>query len=87
VALAASTGEDSTTLTCPLSYSDNPARLSYIGLTQIASLLKPRFDRLNEAFAPENRQHAAQPHRAGDRLRGCNVRNMNPEKAEGFSFS
>jgi hypothetical protein len=54
VALAASTGEDATTLTCPLSYSDNPAGLSYIGLTKLASLLKPRFDRLNEAFAPEN---------------------------------
>ena len=54
VALAASTGENANTLSCPVSYRDDPAALSYIGLTKLASLLKPRFDRLNEAFAPEN---------------------------------
>jgi hypothetical protein len=54
VALAASTGEDPTTLTFPISYSDDPAGLSYIGLARLASVSKPRVDRLNEAFAPEN---------------------------------
>jgi len=54
VALAASTGEDPTHLSFPISYNDDPAATSYIGLTRLASILKPRFDRLNEAFAPEN---------------------------------
>jgi hypothetical protein len=54
VALAASTGEDPIALNFPISYSDDPAGLSYIGLTLLASVLKPRLDRLNEAFAPEN---------------------------------
>jgi len=54
VALAASTGEDPANLSVPISYSDDPAGLSYTGLAKIASVLKPRFDRLNEAFAPEN---------------------------------
>jgi hypothetical protein len=54
VALAASTGEDPITLTFPISYSDDPAGPSYIGLARLASVLKPRLDRLNEAFAPEN---------------------------------
>ncbi len=54
VALAASTGEDAATLTVPISYNDDPATLSYIGLTTLAAVLKPRFERLNRAFAPEN---------------------------------
>ena len=54
VALAASTGETPNTLTFPISYSDDPARLSYIGLARLATVLKPRIDRLNEAFGPEN---------------------------------
>ncbi len=54
VALAASTGEDAATLTVPISYNDDPATLSYIGLTALAAELKPRFARLNRAFAPEN---------------------------------
>lgn len=54
VALAASTGEDVATLTVPISYSDDPATLSYIGLTKLAAVLKPRFEHLNQAFAPEN---------------------------------
>jgi hypothetical protein len=54
VALAASTGEDAATLTVPISYNDDPATLSYIGLTTLAAVLKPRFERLNHAFAPEN---------------------------------
>ena len=54
VALAASTGEDAATLTVPISYNDDPAMLSYIGLTTLAAELKPRFERLNRAFAPEN---------------------------------
>ena len=54
VALAASTGEDPTHLSFPISYNDDPAATSYIGLIRLASVLKPRFDRLNEAFAPEN---------------------------------
>jgi hypothetical protein len=54
VALAASTGEDPTHLSFPISYNDDPAATSYIGLTRLASILKPRVDRLNEAFAPEN---------------------------------
>jgi len=54
VALAASTGEDPTTLTFPISYNDDPAGLSYIGLARLASALTPRLDQLNEAFAPAN---------------------------------
>ena len=54
IALAASTGEDAATLTVPISYHDDPATLSYIGLTALAAVLKPRFERLNRAFAPEN---------------------------------
>ena len=54
VALAASTGEDVKVLTCPVSFSDDPATLTYIGLTKVAELLEPRFDRLNQAFAPQN---------------------------------
>jgi hypothetical protein len=54
VALAASTGEDAATLTVPISYNDDPATLSYVGFTRLAAALKPRFDSLNRAFAPEN---------------------------------
>ena len=54
VALAASTGEDAGTLTVPLSFSDDPATLSYIGLAHLAVVLKPRLEQLNRAFAPEN---------------------------------
>jgi hypothetical protein len=54
VALAASTGEDAAALTFPISYNDDPATLSYVGLTTLAAELKPRFERLNRAFAPEN---------------------------------
>ena len=54
VALAASTGEDASALTFRISCSDDPSKLSYMGLTQLAALLKPRFARLNEAFASEN---------------------------------
>ncbi len=54
VALAASTGEDPASLAFPISTSDDPTRLSYIGFTKMSSVLKPRFERLNEAFAPEN---------------------------------
>jgi hypothetical protein len=54
VALAASTGEDAATLIVPISYDDDPADLPYIGLTSIAAVLRPRFERLNRAFAPEN---------------------------------
>lgn|SRR5438105_12396395 len=54
VALAASTGESAATLKAPILYHDNPASLSYIGLTNLASVLEPRFERLNRAFAPEN---------------------------------
>ena len=54
VALAASACEDVKTLIYPVSYSADPATLTYIGLTNVAELLKPRLDRLNEAFAPEN---------------------------------
>ena len=54
VALAASTGEDVAGLTFPISFSDDPASLHYIGLASLAACLKPRFDRLNDAFAPQN---------------------------------
>jgi hypothetical protein len=54
VALAASTGEDPAKLTCPFSYTDDPANLSYIGLSKLASVLESRFGKLNDAFAPEN---------------------------------
>lgn len=51
VALAASTGEEAATMRFLISYSDDPTKLSY---TSLAALLKPRLDRLNDAFAPEN---------------------------------
>jgi len=54
VALAASTGEDVAVLTYPISFSDDPASLHYIGLASLAACLKPRFERLNDAFAPQN---------------------------------
>jgi len=54
IALAASTGEDPVALTFPISYRDDPIRLSYIGFTRLASVLKPRFECLNEAFSSEN---------------------------------
>ena len=54
VALAASTGEDPATLTVSLLFNDDPASLSYIGLTSLAALLKPRLEQLNRAFGPEN---------------------------------
>ena len=54
IALAASTGEDPGALTFPISYSDDPVKLSYVGFTGLASVLKPRFERLNEAFSSEN---------------------------------
>jgi hypothetical protein len=53
VALAASTGENPRTLNYPISFEDDPNLLSYIGLTQLALVLKPRFERLNQAFAAE----------------------------------
>jgi hypothetical protein len=53
-ALAASTGEDASVLTFPISFSDDPATLPYVGLTSLAACLKPRFERLNDAFAPQN---------------------------------
>ena len=54
VALAASTGEEAATLTVPVSCNDDPATLSYFGLTRLAAVLKARFECLNRAFAPEN---------------------------------
>jgi hypothetical protein len=54
VALAASTGEDVAELGFPISFIDDPASLHYIGLASLAACLKPRFDRLNDAFAPQN---------------------------------
>jgi len=56
VALAASTDEDSAKLTCPISYTDDPANMSYIGLSKLASVLEPRFEKLNDAFAPDSYQ-------------------------------
>jgi hypothetical protein len=54
VALAAATGDDPKSLVVPFSYSDEPTTLSYVGLTRVAEILKPRFARLQRAFAPEN---------------------------------
>jgi hypothetical protein len=54
VALAASTGEDPRALTSPVSFEDDPKLLSYIGLTRLASILRPRFELLSQAFAPEH---------------------------------
>ena len=54
VALSASTGEEAATMMFPISYSDDPTKPSYTDLTGLAALLKPRFERLNDAFAPEN---------------------------------
>ncbi len=64
VALAASTGEDVRSLTAPFSYTDDPGTASYVGLSRLSSVLRPRFKQLNDAFAPElyeaTRQRMAQ---------------------------
>jgi hypothetical protein len=54
VALAAATGESAEGLFVPLSCGDHPGGPSDLGLTGVASVLKPRFAELNKAFAPEN---------------------------------
>jgi hypothetical protein len=54
VALAAATGESAEGLSIPLSCSDRPSGSSYLGLTGVASILKPRFAALDTAFAPQN---------------------------------
>jgi len=52
VALAASTGEDVRSLSVPFSYTDDPGTVSYVGLSQLRFVLQPRFEQLNDAFAP-----------------------------------
>lgn len=54
VALAASTGDDAKSLVVPVYYDDEPTELSYVGLTRVAEIMKPRFAQLERAFAPEN---------------------------------
>lgn len=54
VALAAATGESAEGLFVPLSCGDHPGDSSYLGLTAVAAVLKPRFAELNKAFAPQN---------------------------------
>jgi hypothetical protein len=54
VALAASTGDDANSLVVPIYYDDEPTELSYVGLTRLAEIMKPRFAQLERAFAPEN---------------------------------
>jgi hypothetical protein len=54
VALAAASGEDARSLIAPVYYDDEPSQLSYIGLTRVAEVLKPRFAQLDSAFNPQN---------------------------------
>jgi hypothetical protein len=54
VALAASTGKDVRSLIVPFSYTDDPGVVSYVGLSRLSSVLQPRFDHLNDAFAPKS---------------------------------
>jgi hypothetical protein len=54
VALAASTGDDAKSLVVPAYFDDEPAELSYVGLTRVAEIMRPRFAQLERAFAPEN---------------------------------
>jgi hypothetical protein len=54
VALAASTGDDANSLVVSIYYDDEPTELSYVGLTRVAEIMKPRFAQLERAFAPEN---------------------------------
>jgi hypothetical protein len=54
VALAAASGEDARSLITPVYYDDEPSQLSYIGLTRVAEVLKPRFAQLDSAFNPQN---------------------------------
>ncbi len=54
VALAAATGDEANSLVVPVCYSDEPSELSYVGLTRVAEIMKPRFGQLERAFAPEN---------------------------------
>jgi hypothetical protein len=54
VALAASTGDEANSLVVPVYYDDEPTQVSYVGLTRVAEIMKPRFARLERAFAPEN---------------------------------
>jgi hypothetical protein len=41
-------------MTVPISCNDGPATLSGVGLTTLAALLKPGFERMNRALAPED---------------------------------
>ncbi len=54
VALAASTGKDVRSLRAPFSYTDDPGTVSYVGRSRLGSVLQPRFDQLNDAFAPKS---------------------------------
>ncbi len=54
VALAASTGDEANSLIVPVYYDDEPTQLSYVGLTRVAEIMKPRFAQLERAFTPEN---------------------------------
>ena len=54
VALAAATGDDARSLIVPVYYDDEPSQLSYVGLTRVAEVLKPRFAQLDAAFNPQN---------------------------------
>ena len=54
IALAAATGDDARSLIAPVNYDDEPSQLSYVGLTRVAEVLRPRFKQLDSAFAPAN---------------------------------
>jgi hypothetical protein len=56
VALAAATGDDAKSLIVPVfyDYDDEPSQFSYVGLTRVAEILRPRFVRLDSAFDPQN---------------------------------
>jgi hypothetical protein len=54
VALAAATGDDARSFIAPVNYGDEPSQLSYVGLTRVAEVLRPRFKQLDSAFEPKN---------------------------------
>src|SRR5690349_1372257 len=64
-------------LLCPVKHRSAQAQADLMMIRARAGLVRVRTGLVNTACGPAKSY--------GERLRGCNVRNMNPEKAEGLS--
>jgi transposase len=73
----ASAGPDRSQLLCPVKQRSAQAQADLMMIRARAGLVRARTGLVNTA------RGLAKSY--GERLRGCNVRNMNPEKAEGLS--